>query len=76
MPPEIWIALSVLIGSWLIARSIEVAAERTAKNAERANDALWATNKQLDRIGTKLDNIWSPLMGINDKLWGRGDNDA
>lgn len=53
----------IFIGFWMVARAIERGFETLSNRLDRQLD-------ELNSISTKLDNLWSPLRGINNKLWG------
>lgn len=57
MKPEWVIAGAILLAVWAIAKTLE---ELTARHIAAINRLV----AELDRVGTKLDNLWSPLVGI------------
>ena len=59
---EIAIAGSILFSGWLIAKAVEDGLNRIA-------DRIDNNSRLVDRVGTKLDAIWSPLSGLNNAAW-------
>ena len=56
------IAGSVVLAGWLIAKAIESGLQRIA-------DRIDNNSRLLDRVGTKIDALWSPIMGLNNAAW-------
>lgn len=59
------IAGAVIIGAWIIAKSIDEAAKRIGERLDN-------NSRLLDRVGMKLDSLYSPLQAISNKLWEKG----
>jgi len=62
------IAGALVLGFHMLASAIEA----DTKARTQAMDSQW---NELSRIGSALPQLWSPLMGINNRLWGKTDQD-
>lgn len=56
------VAGSVVFAGWLIAQAIENGLKAIA-------DRIDNNSRLLDRVGTKLDALWSPIAGLNNAAW-------
>lgn len=63
-PDPVIIGGAILMAGWVIAKAIEETGKRIADRIDNCSHSA-------NRIGTKLDNLWSPLKGINTVLWRR-----
>lgn len=53
---------SIVFAGWLIAKAVEDGLRRVA-------DRIEGNNHLVDRVGTKLDALWSPISGPNNAAW-------
>lgn len=58
----VFIVGAIVTGAFMISKSIEAA-------AKQIGDRIDNNSRLLDRVGTKLDNLWSPLKGMSNAAW-------
>ncbi len=58
------ISAAIIVAAFIVGRAIEAA-------AKHVGDRIDNNSRLLDRVGTKLDSLWSPLKSISNKLWNK-----